>query len=118
MRLVEKYPDDNKGLRMIFGFLPEIQNTDGDYKENFTDLKNILYDVIIEYYLSRDDVSTGDKFVYDFERKCIEPTAEPDSLSVVKEITLTSENDKFFDYDVNAQIANSNDVQSDKKFSI
>ena len=117
-RLVEKYPDDNKGLRMIFGFLPEIQNQDGDYKENFTDLKNILYDVIIEYYLSRDNVSTGNKFVYDFERECIEPTVEPDSLSVVKEITLTSENDKFFDYDVNAQIANSSDVQSDKKFGI
>lgn len=36
-------------------------------KENFAGLRSVLYDVVLDYYLSRANATTGEAFVYDFE---------------------------------------------------
>ena len=36
-------------------------------KENFAGLRSVLYDVVLDYYFTRSEATTGEPFVYDFE---------------------------------------------------
>jgi hypothetical protein len=37
------------------------------YKENYARLRSILYDIVVDYYMQRQEATTGVPFVYDFE---------------------------------------------------
>lgn len=119
--LLTKYAEETKsyaGLEKIFGNIFELENPESNYKDQFAGLRSVLYDIIIEHYLSN-NATTGDKFVYDFERDSFDPKDIPDTTDVVKEILLVSpEQDKLLDYDVNSQNATPEDVLEGKLFDV
>ena len=84
---------DGVDLKTIFGPYYTIFKPDESYKDNFANLRAILYDVIIDYYL--DKVNTGEKFVYDFEREYFDGQA-PDIET--KLIPLFPDKDKLYNY--------------------
>ena len=113
--ILENYSDPNNGytgLQMLFGDIHEIDVTAPNYKENFANLKTVLYDIILDHYLTRKEASTGKQFVYDFEKDYFSDTEDME----IKEIILVPDKDKFMDYDVNAPIASPEDVIEGKTF--
>ncbi|MBR1987555.1 MAG: hypothetical protein IKA36_00805, partial [Clostridia bacterium] len=64
---VDNMSDENIGIAMVYGTLNSILNPESDYKEDYAPLRAILYDIIVDYYLTRNAAPTGDPFVYDFE---------------------------------------------------
>ena len=113
--ILENYSDSNggyTGLQMLFGDIHEIDVTAPNYKENFANLKTVLYDIILDHYLTRKEASTGKQFVYDFEKDYFSDTEDTE----IKEIILVPDKDKFMDYDVNAPIASPEDVIEGKTF--
>lgn len=112
--LLDKY--GKEGLEKIFGSIFEIEEPAENYKDNFADLRSILYDAVIDFYLQRGDVDTGSPFVYDFERSHFEPDVEPDSTDVTKIIPLYPDKDKLLDYELTSNVAEEKDVKEGKKF--
>lgn len=113
--LISKYAEEgneNAGLEMIFGKIFENDNPVTNYKDNFAELRSILYDAVIDYYLERNDVTTGDEFVYDFEREHF----DTDGISETKIIKLYPDDDKLLDYIPTEQVADTEQVQKGKKF--
>ena len=56
-------------INIVFGELYKIENPEADFKSYFANLRSILYDVIVDYYLTRQEATTGTEFVMEFERK-------------------------------------------------
>lgn len=83
-----------------------------DYKNNYATLKAILYDIVIDFYVQRNGVSTGSVFDYDFEVQ--EWTNDPKGNL---DITVFPDDDKLFDYDLTAKEADTSLVQDQKQFS-
>lgn len=113
--LIGKYAEDgneNAGLEMIFGKIFENDSPAENYKNNFAELRSILYDAVIDYYLERNDVTTGGQFVYDFEHKHF----DTDSVSETKLIKLYPDEDKLLDYVLTDQVADTKHVQDGKNF--
>lgn len=107
---------DYEGLKKIFGNIFENENPAQNYKDNFADLRSILYDVILDYYLERNDVTTGEPFVYDFEREHFDPDTKPDSTDATKIIKMYPDNDKLLDYQFADKVADQSAVMDGKKF--
>ena len=97
----------------IFGKLYEITNPVQSYKENFADLKSIVYDAVLDYYVGMDNATTGSKFVYDFER---DEFNDGNTGTDVKRIDLVPDKDKLYDYQLLDTTANTEDVISKKTF--
>lgn len=117
--LLDKYSEegcDYAGLKKIFGNIFEIEDPAANYKDSFAHLRSILYDAVLDYYLERNDVSTGGAFVYDFERSSFEPDVEPDSTDVTKIIKMYPNQDKLLDYEIAENVADTDAVQEGKKF--
>lgn len=117
--LLDKYAEtgcDYAGLKKIFGNIFENENPAANYKDSFADLKSILYDAVLDYYLERSDVSTGEEFVYDFERSSFEPDVELDTTDVTKIIRMYPDQDKLLDYELTDQVAETDDVKEGKTF--
>ena len=103
---IETLQNSEYGLKSIYGKYYEIENQDiePDYKIYFGGLRSILYDIIIDYYLVRNEAATGEAFVYDFERAEWEPYSrysgneDLDSIDNVKLITVFPDHDKLLDY--------------------
>ena len=113
--LLTKYAEEGKdyaGLEKIFGSIFENNDPAQNYKDSFADLRSILYDVVIDYYMDRSDVPTGDKFVYDFETDHF----DTEEGSETKLVTLYPEDDKLLDYILSDKVASEEDVQDGKKF--
>ena len=113
--LLTKYAEEGKdyaGLEKIFGNIFENNDPAQSYKDNFAPLRSILYDVVIDYYMGRNDVPTGDKFVYDFETDHFDTEDGSDT----RLITLYPEDDKLLDYNFTDNIASEEEVQDGKKF--
>lgn len=113
--LLTKYAEEGKdyaGLEKIFGNIFDNNDPAQSYKDNFAPLRSILYDVVIDYYMGRNDVPTGDKFVYDFETDHFDTEDGTDT----KLITLYPEDDKLLDYNFTDNIASEEEVQDGKKF--
>ena len=110
--LIEKY-DGINGLKKIFGEVYELENPDSDYKENFANLRSVLYDIVLDWYLDRDDTTTGEAFVYEFERDNFDNESE---TSETKLINFVPDKDKLLDYEISDLVADSDDVLSEKKF--
>lgn len=113
--LLDKYAEEGKeyaGLEKIFGKIFENDTPAENYKNNFAELRSILYDAILDYYLERNDVTTGDKFVYDFETEQFE--SEP--TTGTKIIKMYPDKDKLLDYVPTDKVAETEDVQEGKKF--
>lgn len=113
--LLDKYAEEGKeyaGLEKIFGKIFENDTPAENYKNNFAELRSILYDAILDYYLERNDVTTGDKFVYDFETEQFE--SEP--TTGTKIVKMYPDKDKLLDYVPTDKVAETEDVQEGKKF--
>ena len=113
--LVNDYSEEScsyAGLKKIFGLIFENENPAQNYKDNFAELRSILYDAILDYYIDRNDVPTGDKFVYDFEAEHFE--TEPDSDTRI--VRMYPDKDKLLDYQFVDTVATPEDVQDGKKF--
>ena len=113
--LLTKYAEEGKdyaGLEKIFGNIFDNNDPAQSYKDNFAPLRSILYDVVIDYYMGRNDVPTGDKFVYDFETDHFDTEDGSDT----RLITLYPEDDKLLDYNFTDNIASEEEVQDGKKF--
>lgn len=113
--LLDKYSEEGKdyaGLEKIFGNIFENDNPAENYKDNFAELRSILYDVVIDYYLDRSKATTGAAFVYDFERDHFDNVPGADT----KQIDLFTKDDKLLDYQFTDKVADTDAVQKDKKF--
>ena len=103
---IENLQDTEYGLKSIYGKYYEIEDSDIeiDYKTYFGGLRSILYDIVIDYYLVRNEATTGEAFVYDFERAEWEPYSrysgeqDFDSEDNIKLITIFPDHDKLLDY--------------------
>ena len=107
---------DYAGLQKLFGTIFKLDDPAADFKDNFADLRSVLYDTIIDFYLDRPEVTTGDTFVYEFEREHFDPDVVPDSTDVVKEINLYKDKDKLVDYELADQVASEEDVTEGQEF--
>lgn len=84
------------GIEAFYGLLNEITDPDKNYKEDYARLRAILYDVVVDYYLKREQASTGAPFVYDFEMQEWYPSTE-DTEELVDGWTYFVDNqDQFF----------------------
>lgn len=104
---------DGADLETIFGKIYSIENPDASYKENFADLRSILYDAILEYYLATKEATTGTKFIYDFERDNFEDDIP---FSNTKIINVFPDKDKLFDYQPAYEETKESDVAKGKTF--
>ncbi len=94
------------GIDSIYGRYFEIEpaGIEENYKVYFGGLRSILYDIIIDYYLVRNEANTGEAFVYDFERAEWDPYSrysgneELDNIDYIKLIIIFSDHDKLLDY--------------------
>ena len=94
------------GLSCIYGryFAIEDQDIEVNYKTYFGGLRSILYDIVIDYYLVRNEAATGEAFVYDFERAEWDPYSrysgneDLDNEDIIKLITIFPDHDKLLDY--------------------
>lgn len=114
--LLAKYATSDKpynGLQKIFGAINELETPAADYKDSFASLKSILYDVIIDFYLARNDVTTGDKFVYDFHPEYFSNEATRSNTKIVR---LFPDKDKLLNYIATDLVADTQDVKEGKKF--
>ena len=114
--LLTTYAESGKsyaGLQKIFGTIYELETPAENYKDNFASLKTILYDVIIDFYLGRNDVSTGDKFVYDFHPEYFDNEAEGSNTKIVR---LFPDKDKLLNYIATDLVADTEDVKDGQKF--
>lgn len=68
-------------ISIVFGELYKITNPEADFKSYFANLKSILYDVIVDYYLTRQEATTGSEFVMEFEYKYWEDSEDEESYS-------------------------------------
>lgn len=97
---------NTNGLQSIYGnyYVIEDQDIEPDYKQFFGGLRSILYDIVIDYYLVRNEANTGEPFVYDFERAEWNPysrydsTQDLDNYDNIKLITIFPDHDKLLDY--------------------
>ena len=103
-------------LQDIFGKLYRLESPAENYKDRFTNLRSILYDMVIEYYLDKHEINTGSPFTYDFRRETWKPNVDQDLLGVVKLITLVPNHDKLLDYESIESNATTSDVQDGKHF--
>lgn len=99
------------GIEKLFGALHHIEDPDENYKNNFTSLRSVLYDIIINSYLSQQNATTGEQFVYDFEQEYFE--SEDDTRIV----PLFIEKDKIVDYNIEAETAEPEDVEDGYLFN-
>ena len=114
--LLTTYAESGKsyaGLQKIFGTIYELETPAENYKDNFASLKTILYDVIIDFYLGRNDVSTGDKFVYDFHPEYFDNESEGSNTKIVR---LFPDKDKLLNYIATDLVAGTEDVKDGQKF--
>ena len=105
---------DDAALKIIYGEIRYLETSDPSYKEQFADLKSILYEIIVDYYLSRQEAHTGEPFIMDFEREAWDSEYE-DPLDC-KIITLFKEHDKLLDYIPVDTIASDEDVLQGQKY--
>ena len=69
------------GLEILFGPQPYIEDIEKDYKEDYAPLRAILYDIVVDYYFTRQNATTGTPFVYEFEAQEWYPNdSNPDEL--------------------------------------
>ena len=105
---------DDAALKIIYGEIRYLERSDPSYKENFAELKSILYEIIVDYYLSRGESNTGEGFVMDFEREAWDDPYE--TPLDVKIITLFKEHDKLLDYIPVDTVATDEDVLNGQKY--
>ena len=82
-QLIVEHPgeDGYEGLSWIYGKFKEVVDKEKNYKEDYAQLRSILYDVVVDYYLQREGARTGAPFVYDFEMQEWFPNElNPDNL--------------------------------------
>lgn len=113
--LMDSYSEEGcnyAGLKKIYGNIFENDNPAENYKNNFAELRSILYDIVLDYYMDRNDVTTGDKFVYDFEADNFESELGSDT----KIIKMYPDDDKLLDYEITDKVARTEDVLEGKAF--
>lgn len=84
------------GIEAFYGVLNEINNPDKNYKEDYAALRSILYDVVVDYYLKREQATTGSPFIYDFEMQEWYPNTEDISELVDGWTYFVDMQDQFF----------------------
>ena len=109
--IVNTYGED--GLKKYYGEYFNIESPAPDFSKYFVNLKSVLYDVVIDYYLDHDNATTGEPFVYDFEQEYFDTEADDSDTRLIE---LYPEDDKMFDYVGVDLIADTDDVLSGKKF--
>lgn len=62
----EKFPIRDSWLLRL-GLINSNRYSNDDITKNFAGLRSVLYDVLLDYYFSRYNATTGNDFVYDFE---------------------------------------------------
>ena len=73
--------DGYEGLEDFYGKFQDIPNPDKSFKEDYAPLRAILYDIVADYYLKRENATTGSPFVYEFEAQEWYPNdTNPDDL--------------------------------------
>lgn len=117
--LLTKYKEagaDYAGLQYLFGDIHELTDPAPNYKNYYAELKSILYDTVIDYYLARSEATTGDTFVYDFRRDAFAPVVKDDSKDITKIIDLVPEHHTLLDYEIATDVANPEDVAEGQQF--
>lgn len=109
--IINTYGED--GLKKYYGEYFNIESPAPDFSKYFVNLKSVLYDVVIDYYLDHDNATTGEPFVYDFEQEYFDTEADDSDTRLIE---LYPEDDKMFDYVGVDLIADTDDVLSGKKF--
>lgn len=82
-----------------------------DYKSDYDILKSILYDIVVDFYVQRNDVETGKVFDYDFEVEQWDRDTAGNS-----DITLYPDHDKLLDYILDIHGVTPADVLEGKKY--
>jgi len=101
------------GLQYIYGTLYPLEEIDPSYKEKFANLRSIVYDAVLEYYIDNQGASAGMPFVYDFETKLWSPI---DTTTEVRSIPLYVDQDKMYDYNIMEQNATDEDVIAGQQY--
>ena len=91
--IINTYGED--GLKKYYGEYFNIESPAPDFSKYFVNLKSVLYDVVIDYYLDHDNATTGEPFVYDFEQEYFDTEADDSDTRLIE---LYPEDDKMFDY--------------------
>ena len=109
-----------EGIESLFGFMHPIESPEPNYKDNYTKLAAILYDAMVENYLTS-GATTGDTFVMDYERGQWSPHSiydedKEDDPSIIKQVTLYPDHDKLYDYELSGEEASAEDIIEGKKF--
>lgn len=112
---VELTEANNKGVQMLYDLYDQLAESSiiKDYKEDYTPLKAILYDIIVDFYVQRNGIQTGTTFAYDFEMQ--EFGVDPDGNN---DITLYPDHDKLLDYAFTEKQTAENKVLEDKSFIV
>lgn len=103
----------DQAIEMLYTLFPALNpaSINPDYKQDYAALKAILYDIIIDFYLQRNEVRTGEVFPYDFE---IDQWLE-DALGN-QDITLYPDHDKLLDYFLTLEQARPKDVKDPQMY--
>lgn len=117
--LVIYFEQDRQGdyiermIDCIYQLFPALDpmNVMPNYKNDYDTLKSILYDIVVDYYIQRNGVNTGDVFDYDFE---IDQWSRDNMDNM--DITLYPDHDKLLDYLLNVQDVSDKDVMDGKKY--
>lgn len=101
------------GISTLYDMYPELKDNEiiKDYKEDYAPLKAILYDIVVDFYVQRNDVATGSAFTYDFE---IDQWGQDSAGN--KDITLYPDHDKLLDYTFVEKDTKEENVVKDKSF--
>lgn len=67
-------------LMKYYGNLDEFKEVEKNYKDDYANLRSILYDIVADYYLGREGATTGSPFIYDFEMDYWYPMINFDDL--------------------------------------
>lgn len=104
---------DSDVIGLLYEMYPELDpNTiTPDYKLDYDVLRSILYDIIVDFYVQRNDVETGAVFDYDFE---VEQWNRDTAGN--NDITLYPDHDKLLDYLLDVTGVAPTDVLEEKKY--
>lgn len=106
-------PSMERGIELLYETFP-ILDPDAvipDYKSDYDILKSILYDIVVDFYVQRNDVETGKVFDYDFEVEQWDRDTAGNS-----DITLYPDHDKLLDYILDIHGVTPADVLEGKKY--
>lgn len=110
-KIISTYGED--GLKKYFGNYGNMVDPDTNFNKYFANLRSILYDAVIDYYLDQENATTGEPFVYDFEEEYFNKETSESNTRIIE---LIPEDDKIFDYIGTDMVAEPDDVAEGKKF--